>query len=269
MKGSRRAAAAVLLAAVATTVAGCLGSSDEKPPRQNGPGASADEPVHRIPGRLVVRGDWETGDLSQWDGAQAVSRDRIQVVTSPVDQGRYAGRFEVRNGDNPIGYGDRAEVQVDTGEKEGADRWYAWSTLFDPTYPTSDAWQVVSQWHCDCDGTPSVGFYVIRNRLALQINPHDAEERPIREPRIIWSTPLDRGTWHRIRLHVIWSGSDRDGLVDLWHDGEHVAGPVHIRTLYPGHAAYFKQGLYRQSGVPQTGIVYHDAFRASEVTPPD
>ena len=261
----RCAAAGVATIAALVLAGGCgFGSSAEKPPRENGPGAALDKPRHRVEGREIVRGDWETGDLRQWDGAQAVSRDRIQAVTAPVNQGTYAGRFEVRDGDNPIGFGDRAEVQLETGEREGADRWYAWSTMFDPSFPDSDAWQVVTQWHCeDCDGTPSVGFYVIGERFAFQVNTHDADLQPIEE-HIVWSTPLARGTWHHFRLHVIWSGSDDTGLVELWHNGRKVAGPVHIRTLYPGHRAYFKQGYYRRSGEPRTGIVYHDAFRMTE-----
>ena len=109
-----------------------------------------------------------------------------------------------------------------------------------------------------------MGFYVIHEKLAFQVNTHDADLQPIEE-HIVWSTPLARGTWHHLRLHVVWSGSDDTGLVELWHDGRKVAGPVHIRTLYPGHRAYFKQGYYRRSGEPRTGIVYHDAFRMTEV----
>ena len=262
-----RALVGVALLTVALALGGCGFGSDQKPARQNGPGASLDQPRHKVEGRELHRGDWETGDLSQWDGAQAVSRDRIQVVTAPVDQGRFAGRFEVREGDNPIGFGDRAEVQMETGETEGVERWYAWSTMFDWGFPISDAWQVVTQWHCeDCDGTPSLAVYVIRDRVALQVNPHEADGTPLKE-RVLWSAPLDRGEWHRFRLHVRWSGSDERGLVELWHDGEKVVGPVHVRTLYPGHDAYFKQGYYRRSGEPETGIVYHDSFRVSEVAP--
>jgi hypothetical protein len=33
---------------------------------------------------VVWRGDFETGDRSQYSGAQMVSADRLQVVTSPL-----------------------------------------------------------------------------------------------------------------------------------------------------------------------------------------
>jgi hypothetical protein len=263
-----RAVAGVVLSLTLTLVGGCGLRGSSEPPRENGPGASLDKQRHRVVGTELFRGDWETGNLRQWDGFQRVATDRIRVVTDPVDQGRYAGRFEVRNGDNPIGFGDRAEVQLGTGEHEGQERWYAWSTMFDHTYPISDAWQVVTQWHAeDLNGTPPVAFYVIRDQIVLQTNPHDGAGNPIRREVVRWSAPLDRGTWHHFRFHVVWSGSDTRGLIELWHDGVKVAGPIRTRTLYPGHDAYFKQGLYRQSGEPRTGIVYHDAFRMSAVGP--
>ena len=264
----RRAVAGVALSLALVLAGGCGLTGSDSPSREDGPGAAADQERHRVAGAELFRGDWETGDLRQWDGAQAVSRDRIQVVTEPVNQGRYAGRFEVRDGDNPIGFGDRAEVQLASGESEGQERWYAWSTMLDPTFPISDAWQVITQWHFeDIDGTPPVAFYVIRDRIALETNPHDGD-RPA-DPRAgrALVNPLDRGQWHHFRLHVIWSGSDETGLLELWHNGRKVAGPIHTRTLSPGHDAYFKQGYYRQSGEPRTGIIYHDAFRISEVAP--
>ena len=229
-------------------------------------GAARDEPRHRTPGVERARADFETGDLRQWDGFQRVADDRIQVVTDPVDQGRFAGRFEVRDGDNPIGFGDRAEVQLATDESEGDDRWYAWSTMFDRSFPTSDAWQVVTQWHASSDGPPPLAFYVERDRLTLQTNPYD--ERGVRsDPVLHWSGPLDRGRWRHLRLHVIWSGNDEVGLVQLWVDGRRVTPKIRTRTLRPGEGVYLKQGYYRRSGEPRTGIVYHDGFRMSQARP--
>ena len=50
------------------------------------------------------------------------------------------------------------------------------------------------------------------------------------------------------------------GAVALWlSSGTHRA----IRTLVPGADAYLKQGLYRESGVPGTGVVYHDGLQVA------
>ena len=134
---------ALLAAGVAVIVAPRGPGTGE---RIDGPGAALDAPADRIPGTELFRADFETGDLRQWDGVQRVAPDRIQVVEDPVEQGRYAARFEVRDGDNPIDENDRAEVQLATDEAEGDVRWYGWSTMFAPGFPSSDAFQVVTQW---------------------------------------------------------------------------------------------------------------------------
>ncbi|MBI5547711.1 MAG: heparin lyase I family protein, partial [Deltaproteobacteria bacterium] len=71
------------------------------------------------------RGDFETGDLSQWSRSQQVSSDRLRVVSSPTRQGRHALRVEVRQGDDPINAsGNRAELVQMTNEAEGDERYY-------------------------------------------------------------------------------------------------------------------------------------------------
>jgi hypothetical protein len=222
-------------------------------------------PSDALPGKEILRADYETGSLSQWNANQAVAADRISVVSDTVRQGAYAARFEVRNGDNPIGYGDRAEVQTSTGEREGQERWYGWSTMFAPDYPTSSSWQVVSQWHANADGSPPLAFFAQGDELKLVAHRFSAPGVPI-DIVDIWRGPLRRGAWQDIKLHVLWSGSDSTGFVELWVDGvqqtfDDGSARRQIRTLYPGVGAYFKQGLYRQSGIPQTGVVYHDGFR--------
>jgi hypothetical protein len=220
-----------------------------------------------LPGTELKRADFETGDLNQWGAFQRVASDRIQVVASPVRQGRYAARFEVRNGDNPIGYGDRAEVQTATGESEGQERWYAWSTMLAPDFPRSSAWQVISQWHANADGSPPLGFFVTNDSIVLKAHRYSGPGS-LMGITDVWTGPARRGEWQDILMHVKWSGSDQVGFVELWIDGvpqrfDDGSTRRMIRTLTPGVGAYFKQGLYRQSGISGTGVVFHDGFRMS------
>src|SRR3954462_8081713 len=110
---------------------------------------------------IVWRGDFEAGDLSQWTKSQEVAPDRMQVVDSPVRQGKHALRIEVRQGDDPINAsGDRAEL-VGPVETEGNDRYYAWSTLWAQDYPSVATWQAFTQWHHSGNsGTPPLEMYV-------------------------------------------------------------------------------------------------------------
>lgn len=236
-------------------------------------GAAAGSLAGAPPGTVVFRGDYETGDLGQWGGVQSISGARARVVRSPAAQGAWAARFEVRNGEDPLCrrgfgcFGDRSEVQETTGESEGDVRFYEWSTRFGSPFPVTSRWQVVTQWRPTRDsGEPSVGMYVSEGRLQLQVNPHNANGSSAGPPRVLWSGPLDRGQWHRYRLRVTWSGSDRRGALKLWVDGRAVTPMVRVRTLYPGEGAYLKQGYYRQSGIGTPGVVYHDGLIVTQTS---
>jgi hypothetical protein len=218
-----------------------------------------------LPGSVVVRGDFETGDLRQWSGTASVGPRSIRVVRSPVRQGRYAARFEVHRGDNPIGFGDRAQVQIGTNEREGEVRWYSWSTRVSHDFPDYGAWQVLAQWHAKAEGSPPLAFFAEHDDLVLQVHRYDAPGR-LRDIADIWRGPLRRGAWRDIRMRVRWSGDDSRGWVELWIDGRRQRfddGSLRrrIRTMYPGIGNYFTMGYYRQSGLSRPGVVYHDAFR--------
>jgi hypothetical protein len=74
-------------------------------------------------GEVIWRGDFETGDLSQWDGIQAIE-GRLQVVTDPVREGTYALGVEVRQGDDPISAsGNRNELEKRLDCSEGQEHY--------------------------------------------------------------------------------------------------------------------------------------------------
>ncbi|MDH3225890.1 MAG: polysaccharide lyase [Thermoleophilia bacterium] len=216
-----------------------------------------------IPGRLLRRGDYESGNLRQWGNVETVNRRRVRVVRSSI-QGRFAGRFEVRDGESPLGFGERAEVLIRTGEREGQVRWYSWSTKFARNFPIArrGAWQVVTQWHSKANGSPPLGWFVEGNRLVLRAHRHSAPGRLL-SVRDLWSGPIWRGKWNHIKMRVRWSGSDGRGWVELWMNGRKVLKRTKVRTMYPGIGNYFKQGYYRCGCLTKTGVVFHDGFRQS------
>jgi len=200
--------------------------------------------------KVIWRGDFETGDLSQWTGLNGLL-SRLTVVTDPVRQGRYALRTELRQGDINSS-GTRNELTLASSlfqEVEGNDKWYAWSTLFPVDYPSNNTWQVFTQWHhSGCCGSPPVEFDVYGERIQLT---HDGGT-------VLWSTPLVRGVWHDFVVHVYWSSTA--GYVDLYYDSTKVLDHQATQTLYPGEYTYLKQGLYRNANITQVGIVYHDGM---------
>lgn len=213
---------------------------------------------------VVWRGDFETGDRSQYSGAQMVSADRLQVVTSPVAEGRYALKATVKQGDDPINSsGNRNELVYEGHEKAGSEYYYRWKVMFAPDFPSVNTWQLFTQWHHDgTSGSPPVQFYVYGEEIRLTLS----------DTITPWTMPLTRGVWHEFIFHVKWSSDPKVGFVELWHNREKVLPKRNLATMYAGMNIYLKLGLYRSDTVTQTGVVYHDGFiqatQLEDVLPP-
>ncbi|HSP80653.1 MAG TPA: heparin lyase I family protein [Myxococcaceae bacterium] len=203
---------------------------------------------------VVWRGDFETGDRSQWTREQMVSANRLQVVTSPVREGRHALKATVQQGDDPINSsGNRNELVYMSREPVGSEYYYRWSTMFAPDFPSAKTWQLVTQWHHEGNtGSPPVEFYIYGEELRLRIGGASGPT--------VWKTPLVRGEWQDFIFHVKWSPKADVGFVELWHNGQLVLPRRHIATQYSGMLNYLKVGLYRNSTLSPVGVVYHDGW---------
>jgi hypothetical protein len=211
---------------------------------------------------IVWRGDFETGNYSQWTKAQIVSADRMQAVTSPVRQGRYSMKVTVRQGDDPISSsGNRNELVKLTREPSGSEYYYKWSTMFASDFPSVSTWQLFAQWHHEgSSGSPPVEFFVYGEEIRLNVR-----------GTLVWKAPLVRGAWQDFVFHVKWSSSSSTGFVELYHNGRLVLPRRYIATQFSGYLNYLKLGLYRNESISRTGVLYHDGFimtkQASDVLP--
>lgn len=247
-----------VLKAVATDTSGNKAEhaiTVQVPSRESAAPAPAPSPAPAGDGSIVWRGDFDTGNLSQWDVAQRVASDRIQLTTSPRRQGSHAARFEVRSSDSIGDTAPRAEVAAELGEREGDERYYRWYTYWDPSFPTnySNSFVTFTQWRSTDESGSMTSFMQWGDRIEL------------RRDGTRWSAPLVKGVWHEFVYHVKWSPDARVGFIELWYDGQLVLPKTHVRTMAgsPGRAVgnYVKQGLYKSEEIP-TGVLYHDGFVA-------
>lgn len=241
----------------------------------------------RLTGPTLFRGDWDTGDTSQWGWCQTQHTGGIRVTAGPGRPGTRVGRFEVTDRDYD-GFGDRSECQASTGEAEGQTRLYSWSTLLPANLPAANAraWAVITQWHCTCPGSPPVGLYLQDGQLQLSIHRRNGQSDNGQIELVPWGRPLGQvlGRWTQFTMKVRWSARDRQGFVELWVNGapQRMNWPrgdtraaryggvgatrVRVRTLVPGSSgAYLKQGLYRSGSIGGTAVVFHDGMRMSGV----
>ncbi len=205
--------------------------------------------------RILWRGDFETGDVSQWSSEQSVSFDRLKIKRNPVREGSYALEVTVKPGDNPIrASGNRNELVFTDDDPAGEERVYAWSTLWPTDYSSEPTWQLFTQWHHDGNGgSPPVEFYVNGETVYLRVS-----------GEVLWSAPLERGRWHDFAFRVKWAAN---GWVELTYDGVPVLARTKAATLYPGQGVYLKQGLYRSASVRKVQRIFHDGMTVA--TSPD
>ena len=234
----------------------------------------------------LFSGDYSTGDFSQWrtvqtrsyngDGATYVPTYSASMVRDAI-RGMVA-RFEVRSGDVPnFGGGERAEVQstqAQTGGTEGQTLWFAFSTKFDPTFSMDydgwPQWGITNQWHpTSSTGSPPFSFGLTSGGTwSLRVNPQSSPGVYLGGERSIWTVPMDRGSWHDIKMQVHFSTSDTGGWIQLWQNGVRQtfndgSDTYYCATIIPTTTSvYYKEGLYRAPKAT-TDIVYHSGFRSA------
>ena len=220
--------------------------------------------------QIVWRGGFETGTFSEWDALQA-RPGRATIVDNVVRDGRYAARFEVRPGDNPLRCtcGERAELVKYTGERPGTTSVWAWSAYFPAEFAVRPGKRVVfTQWHDY--GSGHAAPVVVRvvstggvERLGLGVTGGHFASPVVRD----WAlAPLQRGRWYDFVARFRWA-SDSTGSVELMIDGTWAIPRTNTPTLFVENGAkgvYLKQGVYRAQPWSQTAVAYLDGMRRGE-----
>lgn len=211
------------------------------------------------------RGSFETGSFSQWlngGGIQAL-QGPADIVQGRVREGAYAARFEVRpNADPNASGGDRSELLHSTGESEGDESWWAWSTYFgDDFNPNPDTWwNTFTQWHhTGSSGQANVLFEVNTRYTPWKMQMRTFGGQLDKNQQIFQLADFQRNRWYDFVFHVRWA-PDNTGFVEVWVNGARVVPLTNRPTTYAGQGVYLKQGLYRgRSGL--TSAVYLDGTR--------
>ena len=235
--------------------------------------------------RAIWRGDYETGDFSQWSEIQASRTNRDYsvasvgdtsgtVVTSPVRQGTHAAEF-VTYPNQGHSDTDRSEVYAgvtSTQGTEGKDRYYAWSTLFpsagnkDGFWPRAGDFNVFTQWHNannPCGSNIQLGIDSRRGRGESKIysdlssrDPRNCDDQVGTRHVVLGRLRFD--VWYDFVAHIKWSANSSVGFYELWMNGAQVVKKTFGQTMADSQGVYWKQGFYR-AAFPRTNTVFQDA----------
>ena len=205
-------------------------------------------PIPITSGKLVFTGDYETGTYSSWTAnnwqawvnsgynynnknqweyifqppTDPVS-EHFSLVTNPVRQGKYAGKFIIDSG-STIG-GERTEVvsfnpphwNGDIGN--GNDFYYAFSVYIPNNYTYQNNWQVFWQVHsANYQSNPEVSLSMQddtgRVFLGLHGGACNPSPPPLEQP--FMGVYFTKEEWHDWIVHVKWSQTNT-GMVEVYH----------------------------------------------------
>ena len=213
-------------------------------------------PLAPFGGNLLFRGDFDTGDASQFENTQSAP-GRVTFGTSgPAPfQGSHWGRFEVQPGDEAAS-GNRAEV---TGPDfdEGDERWIRQAIYVPSGTATESGWRLVAQFHNRGGGSPPVALFLESDSgLSFEVGHGDSST-------FDWNGPaIQRNRWYDITLHIKFSSNPAEGFVEVYLDGQRQTmtngQPRRYRATLEDGGAYYKTGIYRSDSIGQTDVVYHD-----------
>jgi hypothetical protein len=208
----------------------------------------------------LFNGDFETGNLGQWDHVQAIP-GRITVVRSPVAQGSYSGRFEVRRGDKEPETGNaRAEVSSGLEYGKGQTRCFHLRSRIDSW--DYRHWGLIWQLHDQSGGSPPIALEP-KARSHLWLGDGSGGSG-------YWAARLPRSAkWFDLTIAVRFGTK---GSLRVWLNGkaQHMANG---RFVYKGIDTlgqgpdYDKLGIYRSSAATTAAMVYHDDYRITNPRP--
>lgn len=228
---------------------------------------------------VQYRGDFETGNFSQWRfnqmlggvgcGVPACTTDQVGnatgiIVTSPHKQGKYAMKCVVASTGGGSSANNRCEVVATTtvtGGVQGQSWWYGWWTyLPGPSqtwWPNGDDWNDVFQFF---DETNQEAF-IYGGIAANDGTPALYTDGPWGHKII--GDPLKYNHWYHFVVHAKWSTTS-NGFWNLRLDGVNVQPKAFIRTMGQSSnpATTFSYGFYSARNTDNT--VVQDGFcRAS------
>ena len=216
--------------------------------------------------------------LEDWAN-EAAEPGRITEVPFASVPGGHAYRVEIREGDNPGGYGERDELGMGNPERagvpvfhEGDEAWIAFQFRMQSPYPISEEhyyWNIIMQLHQRGGvGVPPFAINVEDNKFMVLRSP--GNEVHGSQAAGAWPAEVDK--WSKFLIHVKFSPDPAVGSIEMFGElNEDKSGIVSLlkntktRTMMeqngvvvPTHA---RIGSYRGNWSPRpAAVTYYAGF---------
>jgi hypothetical protein len=210
----------------------------------------------------------------EWASWSCQNSSRFGEVSSPVAQGQKAYKLTVQDGDNS--WGERCELGHGNPTRSGfpvfhagEDVWISFSVYLPDNYPINTRdWNVMFQIHQEGDGgCPPIAMHVEEGEWRLF---NSSRPSYVLDTVEKWHAPAERNRWTKFTIHMMNSGSDDKGFVELYSDlggngMEQVMPRTYMHTMtvrsngspMTNHA---RIGIYRDPAITGTSSIYFDGF---------
>jgi MYXO-CTERM domain-containing protein len=205
---------------------------------------------------VLWEGDFETGDLSQWDSTNLIKtgeRDNLILEGMTVAEGTTAAEITLRE---DVIFEPYTQSRVEVKHNglhtlDGEDSYFAWSFMVPGD---AEIRSNIGYW----ESTPSY-----KNTMTFFIEPGDsgtvvAFGTGDLGQNVQWSQALVLDQWHRVAIHNHWSQEAADGRVSVWYDGVQVVTDA-VATKFNADQLFFQMGLHRGDPAPPVQVIYVDA----------
>jgi len=206
---------------------------------------------------VLWKGDFETGDVSQWDGSTAIKtgdRNNLVFEGETVAEGAKAAKITLRDDIIFEPYNQsRVEVKhVGLHTLDGEDSYFAWSFMVPKD---AEIRSNIGYW----ESTPTS-----KNTMTFFIEPAQGGGTNLKfgtgdlGQTVRWTVKLELNKWHRVALHNHWSQDAAVGKVDVWYDGTQVVTGASVAKR-DVNKLFFQMGLHRSDPSPPVQDIYIDA----------
>ena len=211
---------------------------------------------------VLWKGDFETGDVSQWDGSTAIKtgdRNNLIFESETVADGTKAAKITLRDDIIFEPYNQsRVEVKhVGLHTLDGEDSYFAWSFMVPKD---AEIRSNIGYW----ESTPTS-----KNTMTFFIEPAQGGGTNLKfgtgdlGQTVRWTAKLELNKWHRVAIHNHWSQDAAVGKVDVWYDGAQVVTAASVAKR-DANKLFFQMGLHRSDPSPPVQDIYIDAAQEAD-----
>ena len=215
---------------------------------------------------VLWRGDFETGDLTQWDSLLNPTkgdRKNINVVMTPVHGGTRAGEVVIHPDDLWEGNNhNRVELHydaVDTRTAEGQTTYFSFYFRLPANAQTSND---IAYWETASSYQQSMAFWVEPGGGGTQLSFRTNHPSGMMH----YNGPLTIEAWHQLAMQILWSENANTGRVSVWLDGEKIVDEVAAKTKPDSNRVFVQVGYHRNAtAAPVETIHLDDAIEATSL----